>query len=110
MCCLYALNVELTESQQMEQFVSHTSIRPPNTFKEHSEVPKPSTTGASVQRDACVQTEPLTSSQPIGYPSVTIGCQYGKEYLDPSPILPHVISPDALEGTQHCSFRCMHGL
>ena len=57
--------------------------------------------------DASVQTEPQTtfgsalpSGQlplPVGYPSVTVGQHYGKEYLDPSPILPHVISPDALE-------------
>ena len=57
-----------------------------------------------LQADACVQTDPLatvsSSSQPafIGYPSVTVGHHYGKEYLDPSPILPHVVSPDALEG------------
>ena len=69
--------------------------------------PKTSTSTAaraSVHRDACIQTEPLdnvsSSSMPTvtGYPSVTVGHHYGKEYLDPSPILPHVVSPDALEG------------
>ena len=101
-------NAELTESQQqMEQLASDTSIHPPitsNSNKEH--IMPPMTAGASVHRDAYVQTEPLATVssssqlQPAftSYPSVTVGHHYGKEYLDPSPILPHVISPDALEG------------
>ena len=113
MCIVH--NAELTESQQqMEQLhvVSDASSSHPHSTsnKDHhvmSTTCKPSATmaGASVHRDACVQTEPLAtvssgSSQPAltGYPGVTVGYHYGKEYLDPSPILPHVISPDALEG------------
>ena len=56
-------------------------------------------------KDACVQTEALTSTAPpsihpssASYLTVAVGEHYGKEYLDPSPILPHVVSPDALEG------------
>ncbi len=105
-------NAELTESQQqMEQLVPDTSIHRSSTSKELDTSSKPSTMATvGVQRDACVQTEPLaavSSSQPTftGYPSVTVGHHYGKEYLDPSPILPHVISPDALEGTMHTKFN-----
>lgn len=111
-CVCIVHNAELTESQQqMEQLASDTSSHPSSTSnKEHSTCmsPKPSTARAReavcLQADACVQTEPLatvsSSSQPAftGYPSVTVGHHYGKEYLDPSPILPHVVSPDALEG------------
>ena len=111
-CVCIVHNAELTESQQqMEQLAPDTSSHPSSTSnKEHSTCmsPRPSTARAReavcLQADACVQTEPLatvsSSSQPAftGYPSVTVGYHYGKEYLDPSPILPHVVSPDALEG------------
>ena len=70
--------------------------------------PQRSRNVAFARRDACIQTEPaaeasVPSSQPsfTGYPSVTVGHHYGKEYLNPSPILPHIISPDALEGAIH---------
>ena len=56
-------------------------------------------------KDASVQTEALTSTAPpsirplsASYLTVAIGEHYGKEHLDPSPILPYVVSPDALEG------------
>ena len=118
------INTEQTESrQEMEQLhvVSDTSSSHPRSTSNKdnhvmSRTCKPSATmaGASVHRDACVQTEPLatvssSSSQPAltGYPtSVTVGHHYGKEYLDPSPILPHVISPDALEGTYQILTYC----
>jgi hypothetical protein len=106
-CVCVVHNTELTESQQQLTLTSGSSSHPPSTSNEkHSMPPKTSTTTAGgVYRDACVQTEPLAnvtgSSKPAsltGYPSVTVGHHYGKEYLDPSPILPHVVSPDALEG------------
>ena len=103
------INAELTESQQQLTLTSGTRNRPPSTSNKKQKMPSKTFTstaaGASVHRDACIQTEPLanvhaSSSMPAltGYPSVTIGHHYGKEYLDPSPILPHVVSPDALEG------------
>lgn len=99
-------NTELTESQQMEQLHVPSEVHLPNL--EHSEPPKSAV--ANIQ-DACVQTEPLAalpSTQPAftctGYPAVTVGHQYDKEYLDPAPILPHMIPADALEGT--CTAKC----
>lgn len=88
----------------MEQIAADNHPPIAASSKEHNQPPDASVAGTRV-RDACVQTECLGSTQlftnqPVsaGYPSVTVGHHYGKEYLDPSPILPHVISPDALEG------------
>ena len=111
-CVCTVCNAELTESQQqMEQLASDANIHPPSTSNKKYNMPsKPSTAaGVSVHRDVCVQTEPVatvsSSSQlaVTGYPSVTVEHHYGKEYLDPSPILPHVISPDTLEGMYQIS-------
>ena len=111
-CVCTVCNAELTESQQqMEQLASDTNIHPPSTSNKKYNMPsKPSTAaGVSVHRDVCVQTEPVatvsSSSQlaVTGCPSVTVEHHYGKEYLDPSPILPHVISPDTLEGMYQIS-------
>ena len=92
--------VELTESHQMEQIAADL-----HSCASSNQPPKASVEGTRVH-DACVQTESqapaqlLTTTQLVsaGYPSVTNGQHYGKEYLDPSPILPYIISPDALEG------------
>ena len=102
---MYCTVAELTESQQVEQIA--IDFHPP-AFS--NEPPKASVEGTKVH-DACVQTESqasaqlLTTTQPVsaGYPSVTTGQHYGNEYLDPSPILPYIISPDALEGLCACN-------
>ena len=91
------INAELTESQQMD----HTTTA---TTSDRSDSPSElSPTESALVHDACVQTDPsppTSGSQPApptGYPTVTVGQHYGSEYLDPAPILPHIVSPDALE-------------